>query len=270
MQQQRKKYFKRRVQWLLDPWIIGTIVILLLSALPVVLWLASYDSAMAVWMFVITYLSLLVFLLGYIKRSFLEPELVHDKKQSDEALRQIAVHRVRTRKEYIQTELEVLARGERSPVLDIWQLNDELNQRHPFFSSLETVLMDPVQQELWIRVKVGKLDWRNGQDRQQIARFLNLVAEFIQVLASDGYLLLLQAYFKTVIIEIYSLKERENELDQPYPLYSSVLTRDSLERFKTVPPLWQNLSVLGQHRFANGADIEPHRGIEGSTTSGLL
>jgi hypothetical protein len=57
MQQQRRKCLKRCVHWLLEPWIIGTDVILLLSTVPILLWLASDDSAMADWMFVITYLS---------------------------------------------------------------------------------------------------------------------------------------------------------------------------------------------------------------------
>jgi hypothetical protein len=84
-------------------------------------------------MFVVSYLSLLVFLLGYSKRSLLESNIVPDEKKSEAARTELETHRIRARKECIQTEVNFLTGGEKGPVLDVWQLNDALQKRRPYF-----------------------------------------------------------------------------------------------------------------------------------------
>lgn len=269
MQQQRKKYFKRRVHWLLDPWIIGTIVFLALSGVPMVLWLSTYDSTMAVLMFVITYLTLLISVAFYIKRSLLEPEIVPDEKKVAEAKRELEEHREEVRRAYVQTELNFLSRGEQGPVLDVWRLNDKLRARHPFFSRLETVLMNPVSKELWIRIKVGRLNTQSPGSYEVESIRMHL-AEFVGHLATDDYLRLFRFFFNIIVIEIYSLRDVEGSVDEPFPIYSVCLSRQDLERFVSLSPSWQQLAVVGEHRFAEGSEIQPHRGIEGGIASGLL
>jgi hypothetical protein len=261
---------KKRIAWWLNPWIIGITLMLILISVPMVLWIASYGSTMAVVMFVVTYLSLLVFVLFMVKRSMLEPHLYVDEKEIEKERKKLRIHRQQVRQNFQQTELEVLNRGERTPVLDVWQLDLTLTHRHPYFSKIETTLIDPMSKELHIRIQIGEAQEYDSQVIQTGEKLMADIVSFVKVIATDQYLIELKKFFKIFVLEIYALKEDEHQRDVPFPILSMLLSATVLTQLAYTSNVnLKQLQTLSDLRFAAGSEIVPHRNIESTVARGL-
>ena len=265
----KESVFKRRALWWLNPWIIGLAIVMLLVGIPMVLWLATYKSVPAVVMFSVTYLSLLVFLMLMVKRSLLEPHLKVDEKKIRAAKVEIEANRKKVKEEFVRTELEVLERGETTPVLDAWRLDQSYQKRHPFFSKVETTVLDPSIRELHIRLQVGELSWIAAGDENAAGQFRRQVMIFLHAVAQDPYIDTLKKYFGMLIFEIYSLREDERHIDIPFPILSLTVKAEVMRALSTLPSAAGNdILKLGDCRFADGREIEPHRRIESANDRG--
>ena len=262
--------YKKRIAWWLNPWVIALVCIFLLAALPMVLWIASYNSLGAVLMFVITYLSLLVVVLFMVKKSMLEPHLSVDEKEIEIKRKEIQIHREQERKKFIRTELEVLQRGERTPVLDVWRLDPVFVKRHPYFQALETVILDPKSRELHMRIQIGELLENEMHSELFLKKLISTLASFIRIMRTEKSLQLLKKYFHLLIIEFYSLRIDENHRTIPFPVFSMLMNETELVHFSYIPSAEDNnLKPFGDVRFDGGSEITPHRGIESMTAGSM-
>jgi hypothetical protein len=259
----KSKIFKKRIIWWLNPWLIAIALLFILISIPMVLWIASYGDMMAVWMFVITYLSLLVFSFYYIKQTMLEPHLYVDEKEIEKQRKEIQTHRQQVHLNFLRKELEVLQRGDRTPVLDVWRLNPLLLKRHPYFQKIETVMLDPKSLELHIRIQIGEFQENDKNTEPFIKNTISFMASFIRIIVSDIYLQLLKRFFHILVIELYTRRQDENRRNVPYPILSLLFNETTLEQFTYVPSEdFKYLKDFGDIRFDGGCEITPHRGIE--------
>jgi hypothetical protein len=80
---------------------------------------------------------------------------------------------------------------------------------------------------------------------------------------------LLKPFFSTIVLVVYALRENEQHVDVPFPFFSILIPPESMGRLSSVPPgVLKDLALLGKIRFADGAEIEPHREIEGRRAHG--
>ena len=254
----------------MNPWVIAIALLLILVAIPMVLWIASYKSSEAVMMFVITYVSLLVFVLLMVKRSMLEPHLYVDEKEIDKIRNDLQVKRQQVQMEFLRKEIEVLQRGERTPVLDVWRLNSLLLKRHPYFQKTETVLIDPKSQELQIRIQIGGVLEKDGNSDLFAKSYESSIISFIKIIARDMYLQQLKKFFQVIIVEMYGLREHEHERYVPFPFFSFIFPVTTVQQHSYTSLVdFNDLKTLGEIRFDGGSEIIPHRGIESLTARSM-
>ena len=261
MERKYAPHKKRLSEWT-NPWLLAIGVILLLIGLPMVLWLMSYHSDAAVSMFIITWLCMTFFVLIMAKKSQLDPRYYVDRKVVDRTKLEIEAHRVATRKELLKNEIATLQRGEKAPVLDVWRLDKSLTKRHPYFASTTSVLIDPGQRELQVRIQLPEIGHSNDEKKSFCESMFNGINSYFHIIGRDPYLLLLRAFFDIIVVQIDSLRENEHHMDIPYPVLS-VLAKSSdfsamlSDRgFNT-----KKLLDLVDMRFDEGNEIEPHRVI---------
>jgi hypothetical protein len=200
----------------------------------------------------------------------LETHMYVDKKQVEKQRREINIHRQQVQKKYIQTEIEVLQHGERTPVLDIWRLNPALAKRHLFFQDIETIWLDPMSKELWIRIQLGDLQIEEGKyDIYEKQLFANLFS-FLTIIASDAYLQIVKKYISIVVLELYTYREDEVRNDVPFPFFSMVFNVTVLQQLPYGTSGDPRRSPIFVDIIFNGCrEIIPHRGIDGPMLRGM-
>jgi hypothetical protein len=253
---------KRLSEWS-NPWLLAIGVALLLIGLPMVLWLMTYHSDAAVTMFIITWLSLTLFVLMMAKKSQLDPRYYVDRKVLDRTKREIETHRLAARKEMFTNEIATLRRGEKAPVLDVWRLDTSLTKRHTYFASTTSILIDPVQRELQVRIQLTEIGHSVGEKKSFCESMFNDVISYFGILGQDPYLLLLRRFFDTIVVQIDSLREDEHHMDTTYPILS-VLAQSSDFWSMLLDPGFsrKRLLEIADVRFDDGNEIQPHRVID--------
>ena len=94
-------------------------------------------------------------------------------------------------------------------------------------------------------------------------------AHFLTIAVADPYLGLLKPFFSTIVLVVYALRENEQHIDVPFPFFSILILPELMGRLSSVPlNAFKDLATLGKVRFADGAEIEPHREIEGRKAHG--
>lgn len=257
----RTNPLKTRKHWWLDPGFLFIIFLYVGSGVVFIWWISYLEQAIAATILIIFWILVfpVVVLLG--KRMIYDTYKV-DYRVIQKTKREIADHRIKVRKEFIQTELDVLSRGERSPVLDIWRLNEKLAGRHPFFNDIETIWIDPSRRELQVRIQMPDVP-PTPAGTTRINPFFIEIAHFLAIAIADPYLGLLKPFFSTIVLVVYALRENEQRIDVPFPFFSMLIPPASMGRLSSVPPeAFKDLAPLGKVRFADGAEIEPHREIE--------
>lgn len=230
-------------------------------------WISYLEQIVAAIVLVVLWTAVLPVVVILARRTIYDTHRV-DRRVVEKTRRGIVEHRITMRKEFIQTELDILARGERSPVLDIWRLNDRLAGRHPFFLATETIWIDPSARELQIRLQLDDVPTIPEDARKSNPFFID-VALFLNIASGDPYLAMLKKFFNTIVLELYALRENERHIDEPFPFLSIQIPQAIITKLPSLQPAAvKSLSVLGDVRFADGAEIEPHRHIEGRKAHG--
>jgi hypothetical protein len=252
---------KKRISAWTNPGLLGLGIVLLLIGLPMVLWLMSYHSDAAVTMFVVTWLSLTVFVLLMAKNSVSDPGYYIDRKILDKTKREIEHHRQFVRKEILKNEIGALQRGEKVPVLDVWRLDETLAKRHPYFKLTDSQLIDARQGEFHIHIQLGEIGTSDAEKKTFCAAmWSNLMT----------YLVVLKEYSDLVVIQIDSLREDERHVDVPVPILSLVADASVFWGLRAIPGLdKKHLEEIVEIRYDEGNQVEPHRVFELPSSRGL-
>jgi hypothetical protein len=261
---------KKRISGWTNPGLLGIGVVLLMIGTPMVLWLMTYHSDAAVAMFIITWLSLTFVVLLRAKNAVSDPGYYVDNKVVNKTRQEIEAQRRLTRTEFLKNELEALRRGEKSPVLDIWRLDESLARRHPYFSSTTSLLLDPQQKELQVRIQIGEMG-APEEAREPFLKdlFMDLLG-YLRIVCQDPFLLMLKEFFDVYILQIDALRENEQHIDTPYPVLSVSMKASSLWSLSAVQKLEKrHLFGLAEVRFADGNEVGPHRVIDLPSVRGL-
>jgi hypothetical protein len=268
-QRQHAPHKKRVSEWT-NPGLIGIGVVLLLIGTPMVLWLMTYHSDAAVIMFIVTWLSLTVFVLLMAKSSVSDAGYFIDKKVISRTRQEIAHQRRLVRKELFKNEIDALRRREKTPVLDIWRLDESLAKRHSYFTSATSLLIDPQQKELQVRIQVGEIGTTDAEKQTILATvFANLVV-YLRIVSEDAYLGMLREFFDDYILEIDAIRENEQHVDTPYPILSLSMKAPSFWSIGDSPSFdKRHLFELAEVRFDNGIEVQPHRVIDLPSARGL-
>jgi hypothetical protein len=263
-------YFKRRKVWWWNPWIIAVAIIFMVVAVPMVLWISTYNSVAAVLMFVITYLSLLLFVMYMVKISLLDPHVIINTDEIKKRKKEILDHRILEKSIVHAKDLLMLQKGEKSTVLDVWKLDPGLEKRHPFFSGTETCTLDPVSKELHIRIQIGEIQSDADHALTFEKEFLRSVFSYLKILGSDEHLTSLKPLLKLLVLEIYSYTHHPQQKTIPFPLFSLQLTATVLPQLTyTAAGDIRQMKIIGDVRFSGGNEITPHRGIISDATQTL-
>jgi hypothetical protein len=260
-------YFKRRKVWWWNPWSIAVVVLFMLAAVPMVLWISTYNSSEAVLMFVITYLSLLLFALYMVKVSLLDPHMKINTDEIEKRKKEILDHRALEKVIVHTKDVVVLQKGEKCTVLDIWKLDPNLEKRHPFFPRTETCTLDPLIKELHIRIQFGEIQSDADHAMALEKEFLRSVFSYLKILGSDEHLMSLKPLFKLLVIEIYSYHHLPQRKSVPIPVFSLLLTATVLPQLAyTAAGDIRQMKIIGDVRFSDGNEVTPHRGIVSDAT----
>jgi membrane protein implicated in regulation of membrane protease activity len=258
---------RARKHWWLDPGFLFVLFLYIGSGVAFIWWISYLEQTVAAIVLAILWVLVLPVVVLLAKRMIYDTHWV-DHRVVQKTKQDIIDHRIKVRKEFIQTELDVLLRGERSPVLDIWRLSAQLAGRHPFFNDIETIWIDPSLRELQIRIQMSEVPPAPA-DTKKLNPFFIETAHFLKIAAIDPYLGLLKRFFNTIVLVLYSLRENEQHIDVPFPFFSIIIPPEHLGKLSTVPlAAFKDLSPIGEVRFRNGAEIEPHREIEGRRAHG--
>jgi hypothetical protein len=252
-----------------NPWLIGIGVGFMLIGLPMVLWLMTYHSDIAVKMFVITWLSLTGFVLLMTKQSLNDPRFYVDRKVLKKTKHELENQGTKAQVQFLKNEIEILNRGEKTPVFDVWRLDQALSKRHLFFPSMEASLLDPQAREIHFKIQIT--DARNADGSLSISEkiLLNHIAEFFKTIVRDPYLMILRKFFDRIVLQIDALREDEHRVDRPFPILSLMVEYTQLEKMTQLAIFdGQHLSQGLELRFDGGNEIEPHREIESVSTHG--
>lgn len=249
---------------------MGIGVVLLLIGTPMVLWLMTYHSDAAVTMFIITWLSMTVFVLMMAKKSVSDPAYFVDKKVLAQTRQEIEVQRQLVRRELLKNEIEALLRGEKTPILDVWRLDESLAKRHPYFTSAQFLLIDPEHRELQVRLQIGEIGSSDAERKIFPAKLFNELIAYLRIISQDAYLVVLKEFFDVVILQIDSLREDDRRIDTPYPVLSLLAAASGFWSIRTIQGFdKRRLLEVAEVLFDDGNEIQPHRVIDLHSARGL-
>lgn len=261
---------KRRFSEWTNPGIVADAILLLLIGLPMVLWLMTYKSDAAVIMFVVTWLSLTVFVLMMVKRGELDPRHFVDRKVINRTKQEIVAHRIAVRRELLVHEIAALRRGEKAPVLDVWRLDETLKKRHPYFAAATAIVIDPGQREFHARIQLAEMPESDNERKLFCETMLKDIVSYFKIVSHDAYLHLLRTFFDTVCVQVDSIREDDRHVDVSYPMLSLCVTASTFDSLYSFPDLdVKSLFKIADVRFADGKEIEPHRTIDLPSAHGL-
>jgi hypothetical protein len=255
--------YRDRIAWWTNPWIIASVIVLMLIGLPMVLWILSYKSYAGATMFVITWISLTGFVVWSAKRHLVDASYYIQEKTLDRTRFEINADRRKIRKELLSNEIEVLSRGEKTPVLDIWRLDQTLADRHSYFTLAQLVILDPLTRELYVRIQLEEIESTDDSRIQFQKTIWQDLTRYFIIIAGDSYLALLSRFFDKIVLQINSIREDPGHTDVAYPVLSCIVESRSLRVIQSLPNTTQDrFARLADVRFNGGGEIEPHRQIE--------
>jgi len=262
----RKKRFS---EWT-NPSLIAVGVILILLGLPMTLWLMTYPSRPAVVMWVVTWLSLTFFILWMVKKSATDPGYKIDKKIVKKTEEELTTERRKVRKELLANEINALGRGEKTPVLDVWRLDESLAARHDFFRQTTALLIDPWVRELQIKIQCGEMKKTDENRKFLISSTLKQLSAYFRLIAQDPYLLAERTFFDRVILEIDCIREDERHVDISYPTMSFSIEAPVFWSIASMPEFSvSHLQKIADTRFDDGKEIVPHSAIDLPAARGI-
>jgi hypothetical protein len=252
------EYWTERRYWWNRPAFYVPSVVLLLLAVPMALWIASYGDPIAVVAFLVTYCSLLVFVLLAIRRGLLD---VHEKVNTqtiDRVKSDIREQREQLRSGLADADLSAARHGAPAHLLDVWLLDENLRDRHRFFDRLRASSILPGTRDLGIRIHVEENAALLSHPRSA-SLFLMDVRDFLFILIADPHFRRLKSHLDAVLLVICTAEDDRSFEGTPVPILSLHARIPELERY--VARESPSGSFPGSLRFERGRPIIPHREI---------
>lgn len=203
------------------------------------------------------------------KRITYEPRILVDAKTVERTKAQLEEHRKAVRSDFKLTELSVLERGEKTPVLDVWRLDPNFQKLHPYFSRIELLEVDPASREFHLRLQLGEINsaGQPGQ-RRELTTFGNIL-KFLHVITHDQRFVSLGKFFDTLAMELYALEENEEGRDVDYPFLSLLVKKSELPKLTSIgQATLMKFQRMCDVRYENGNRITPHRGLSSEASRG--
>ncbi|HLX12573.1 MAG TPA: hypothetical protein VKS81_07155, partial [Bacteroidota bacterium] len=160
-----------------------------------------------------------------------------------------------------------LRNGRRTAVLDEWKMSPDLLEAHRYFSAIEFAEIEPEARELHLRIHHGELPRHRPEGIRFSREISRLAIEFLSCAVNTPRFRELEEYFDRVIFELESVGEDNRGRPTPYLFLSAELLKEKLEQLRSDQYIVIiDLHKLGDVRFDNGGQIEPHRQRDGIQT----
>lgn len=254
--------FKERRFWWLEPGSLLLIIMLIIvgSAIEYYVYLLRYTNVLII--FGLFWGVGTVGVMLMYKRILYEPRVKVDEKKVEQTRHDLHMHRKGVQREFTSTEVAVLARGETTPVLDVWRLDPTMQKLHSYFSRLELLEVDPKVGEFRIRIQLGEIGQGKGTAHQRDLSLAANVLRLFQVMSKDGRFLSIKKFFHVIVAEFYILQEIEEGRDRAVPILSILMKESDLPTFTSVgQATFEKLQRLCDLRYEGGSEITPHRGL---------
>jgi hypothetical protein len=252
--------FRKRRGWWTEPGAIILFLVLVASGVYIELFALDLGYKNVVVIFgifwcIVTLLTMLFYRKSqyetgvYVKDSILE-------RTKEDLLR----HRAKVQDNFLETELAVLERGERTTVFDSWRLQPAIQKSHPYIPKMELAAIDASIRELHIRVQLDHQQTAIVGSRGFESTVLAQVLRFLRLLSGDAQFTILGKFFDGIILELYALQEDDAGRDISYALFSLQITKANLLKLISSGHITlTQLQKLSEARFDGGEEIEPHR-----------
>ncbi|MBI3585667.1 MAG: hypothetical protein HY088_00875 [Ignavibacteriales bacterium] len=251
--------FRKRLAWWIEPGAIILLFILVVGGTVVVSLALDTGAPNAAIIFGIFWCIIIVVLMKLYKKSLYETGVYVSESTIKKTKEDVLQHRAKVQKEFRETELTVLERGEKTPVFDHWKLQSSVQKLHHYLLNVELAEIDPSAKELHLRVQRAEL----SVSKQFESKLLADVLKFFQVISQDSQFKVLEKYFEGIILELYSLRENESGRDESFPFFSIFLKKPDLQKLASTGFITlSQFRKIADVRFENGATIEPHRNLQ--------
>jgi hypothetical protein len=264
-QQERRETdpFRKRRGWWAEPGAIILFLVLVVSGVFIELFALDLEYTNVVIIFGVFWCIMTVLAVSFYRRSQYEVGVyVKDdilERTKEDLLRQ----RTKVHDDFLETELAVLERGERTTVFDSWRLQPAIQKSHPYFPKMELAAIDASIRELHLRVQLDHQQTSIVGSRGFEATVLAHVLRFLRLLSGDAQFSILGKFFDGIILELYALREDDAGRDISYPFFSLLIAKANLLKLVSSGHITlAQLQKLSDVRFDGGKEIEPHRHMQ--------
>jgi len=255
--------FRKRRGWWAEPGAIILFLVLAVSGVYIELFAIDLGYSNVVIIFGIFWCILTTITMTLYKRSQYEAGVYVKDSILERTKEDILQHRAKVQDNFLETELAVLERGEKTPVFDSWRLQPSIQKSHPYFPKIELAAIDASIRELHIRVQLEHQQTAIVGSRGFEAAVLAHVLRFLRLVSGDAQFTILGKFFDGIILELYGLQEDDAGRDISYPFFSLLITKANLLKLVTSGHITlAQLQKLSDARFDGGKEIEPHRHLQ--------
>jgi hypothetical protein len=260
--------FRERAAWWTEP---GAIVLLLVFVLLGALlefyaYRLGYTNILIIFGLFWSIMTVTVMMM-YRRSQYESRVYVHEgtvARTKEEILR----HRAAVQKGFVERELAILERNEKTTVLDSWRLDPAIRKSHPYFSKLELTEIDPSIRELHLRVQLEHHPRAIVESSKLEGRVLAEMLAFFRLISGDKQLKALEKFFDVTVLELYAFRENESGRDVSFPFFSLLISRRDLPKFVSSGHIrLAELRKFSEARFEGGKEVEPHRALRPSAAS---
>ena len=261
--------FRRRRGWWTEPGAIILFLVLVTTGLFIELFALDLGYKNVVVIFGSFWCILTLLAMMFYRRSQYETGVYVKEGILERTKEDLLRHRAKVQDDFLEAELAVLERGERTTVFDSWRLQPAIQKSHPYFPKMELAAIDASIRELHIRVQLEHQQTAIVGSRGFEATVLAHVLRFLRLLSGDAQFSILGKFFDGIILELYALREDDAGRDISYPFFSLLIAKANLLKLVSSGHITlAQLQKLSDVRFDGGKEIEPHRHLQPGAAQG--
>jgi len=255
--------FRNRRGWWTEPGTIILFLVLVTSGVYIELFAIDLGYKNVVIIFGVFWCIMTVLAMSFYRRSQYETGVYVKDDILERTKEDLLRHRTKVHDDFLETELAVLERGERTTVFDSWRLQPAIQKSHPFFPKMELAAIDSSIRELHLRVQLDHQQTAIVGSRGFEATVLAHVLRFLRLLSGDAQFSVLGKFFDGIELELYAFREDDAGRDISYPFFSLMITKANLPKLVSSGHITlAQLQKLSDVRFDGGKEIDPHRHLQ--------
>lgn len=253
--------FRERKWYTMGTGAIISLILALIIPVPFVISMLHLKVYVPLGAYAATYLFLVFIVASFVRRSRLNAYHIVDPTIIEKTVNDLQMSRIAAKSTFTATEIGELFQGKKIPVLDVLKTDPQLRSRHSFFSRIAHLAIDPQKKEMELLIQLPAIIVSEIEDIHAFRKhFYSRIAGFLKILASETRCDPYKEFFSTLILECDGLREDAQGYDLPVPVFSMEFPSDQLWKLSTLHPYQElPLASLGDVRFSNGVEIEPHR-----------